>query len=449
MRPCSVFPGDSFLRSLSRRFFHRGAPPDGQKKVKTAPKRAEKAPDGGSSGFISYLYEKFPSDMKFKFGLLPRVLAAITAGILCGLFFPEWLTRVAATFNALFGQFLEFIIPLLILGLVAPGIADLGRNAGLLLLLTAALAYGFTLISGFGTYAAGRLLFPLMLRGAAAGTAAEAVSFAPYFTVPMPPVMGVMSALLLAFVLGLGMAYAQSVRLKEVMSEFRSIIERTISGVLIPLLPLYIFGIFLMMTQSGQVASVLEVFVKLIVVIFVLTLLLLAFQFLTAGAVARRNPFVMLRTMLPAYVTALGTQSSAATIPVTLERTLRLGVRPELASFVIPLCATIHLSGSMMKIVACALAVSMLAGLQLPTATFVGFILLLAVTMVAAPGVPGGAIMAAVGLLESMLGFDETLVGLMIATYIAMDSFGTATNVTGDGAVAVIVDSIDRRSRRS
>lgn len=387
--------------------------------------------------------------MKFKFGLLPRVLAAIAAGILCGLFFPEWLTRVAATFNALFGQFLEFIIPLLILGLVAPGIADLGRNAGRLLLLTAALAYGFTLISGFGTYAAGRALFPLLLlRGTAAGATAEAATFAPYFTIPMPPVMGVMSALLLAFVLGLGMAYARSERLKEVMVEFRSIIERTIAGVLIPLLPLYIFGIFLSMTQSGQVASILEVFVKLIVVIFVLTLLLLAFQFTTAGLVARRNPFAMLRTMLPAYLTALGTQSSAATIPVTLERTFRLGVRPELASFVIPLCATIHLSGSMMKIVACALAVSMLAGLQLPTTTFVGFILLLAVTMVAAPGVPGGAIMAAVGLLESMLGFDETLVGLMIATYIAMDSFGTATNVTGDGAVAVIVDSIERRMKR-
>ena len=387
--------------------------------------------------------------MKFKFGLLPRVLAAIAAGILCGLFFPEWLTRVAATFNALFGQFLEFIIPLLILGLVAPGIADLGRNAGRLLLLTAALAYGFTLISGFGTYAAGRALFPLLLlRGTAAGATAEAATFAPYFTIPMPPVMGVMSALLLAFVLGLGMAYARSERLKEVMVEFRSIIERTIAGVLIPLLPLYIFGIFLSMTQSGQVASILEVFVKLIVVIFVLTLLLLAFQFTTAGLVARRNPFAMLRTMLPAYLTALGTQSSAATIPVTLERTLRLGVRSELASFVIPLCATIHLSGSMMKIVACALAVSMLAGLQLPTTTFVGFILLLAVTMVAAPGVPGGAIMAAVGLLESMLGFDETLVGLMIATYIAMDSFGTATNVTGDGAVAVIIDSIERRMKR-
>ena len=387
--------------------------------------------------------------MKFRFGLLPRVVLAIGLGGGCGFFFPVWATRIALTFNDIFGQFLSFVIPLLILGLVAPGIADLGRNAGRLLALTAALAYAFPLFSGFGTYLTGRALFPALLEGAAAVLPdAAATAPAPYFTVGMPPLFGVMSALVLAFVLGLGMAYAQSVRLKEVMGEFRSIIERTISGVLIPLLPLYIFGIFLMMTQSGQVASVLEVFVKLIVVIFVLTLLLLAFQFLTAGAVARRNPFVMLRTMLPAYVTALGTQSSAATIPVTLERTLRLGVRPELASFVIPLCATIHLSGSMMKIVACALAVSMLAGLQLPTATFVGFILLLAVTMVAAPGVPGGAIMAAVGLLESMLGFDETLVGLMIATYIAMDSFGTATNVTGDGAVAVIVDAIDRRSKK-
>lgn len=183
-------------------------------------------------------------------------------------------------------------------------------------------------------------------------------------------------------------------------------------------------------------------------VIFVLTVALLLFQFSVAGLASRQNPLRMLRTMLPAYVTALGTQSSAATIPVTLERTLRLGVRPELASFVIPLCATIHLSGSMMKITACALTVSMLAGAELPTATFAGFIVLLGVTMVAAPGVPGGAIMAALGLLESMLGFDETLCGLMIATYIAMDSFGTATNVTGDGAVAVIVDAVDRKRDR-
>lgn len=386
--------------------------------------------------------------MKLKLGLLPRVVLAICLGVACGFFMPDWATRIALTFNALFGQFLEFVIPLLILGLVAPGIADLGRSAGRLLALTAALAYAFTLFSGFGTYFAGRALFPALLSGSEAVLPETDAMLTPYFTVQMPPVTGVMSALVLAFVLGLGMAYTHSVRLKAGMDEFKRIIELVIARVIIPLLPFYIFGIFLSMTRSGQVAGVLGVFVKLILMIFCMTVVLLLVQFTVAGLAARKNPLRMLRTMLAAYLTALGTQSSAATIPVTLAQTVKLGVRPELASFVVPLCATIHLSGSMMKIVACALAVSMVAGLDLSAATFAGFILLLAVTMVAAPGVPGGAIMAALGLLESMLGFDETLAGLMIATYIAMDSFGTATNVTGDGAVAVIVDALDRRMRR-
>ena len=385
--------------------------------------------------------------MKIRLGLLPRVVLAILLGIACGFFLPDWVTRIALTFNAVFGQFLNFVIPLLILGLVAPGIADLGRSAGRLLALTAALAYAFTLVSGFGTYFAGRALFPRLLEGSATALPESSAALAPYFTVEMPPVMGVMSALILAFVLGLGMAYVHSVTLKGAMDDFKRIIDLVIVRVIIPLLPLYIFGIFLSITRSGQVAGILGLFVKLIVVIFCLTVVLLLFQFTVAGLAARRNPLRMLRTMLAAYVTALGTQSSAATIPVTLAQTVKLGVRPELASFVVPLCATIHLSGSMMKITACALAVAMLAGLEIPAATFAGFILLLAVTMVAAPGVPGGAIMAALGLLESMLGFDEALLGLMIATYIAMDSFGTATNVTGDGAVAVIVDAVDRRRR--
>lgn len=386
--------------------------------------------------------------MRLRFSLLPCVVLAIAAGIVCGFFLPDWITRIFMTFNAIFGQLLGFVIPLLILGLVAPGIADLGENAGRLLLLTAALAYLFTLISGFGTYLAGRSLFPTLLAGSETVLPdGDAVQTAPYFTVGMPPLMSVMSALVLAFVLGLGMAYTHSMRLKGVMEDFKRIVELTIERVIIPLLPLYIFGIFLQMTRSGQVAGVLGVFVKLIVVIFGMTVLLLLFQFAAAGVAARRNPLRMLRTMLTAYVTALGTQSSAATIPVTLAQTVKLGVRPELASFVVPLCATIHLSGSMMKITACALAVSLLAGLDISAGTFAGFILLLAVTMIAAPGVPGGAIMAALAALESVLGFDETLCGLMIATYIAMDSFGTATNVTGDGAVAVIVDAIDRRRR--
>ena len=388
--------------------------------------------------------------MKHKFGLLPKVLLAIALGIVFGLFVPEWFTRIALTFNNIFGNFLNFVIPLLILGLVAPGIADLGSKAGRLLVITAALAYAFTLFSGFGTFFTSLGVLPRLLGGTEMSAPGEtaATPLQPFFTVEMPPLMGVMTALILAFVLGLGMAYIHSDKLKGMMDDFKLIIERVISKVIIPLLPFYIFGIFLSMTQSGQVAGVLDVFVKLIAVIFCMTVVLLLVQFSVAGLAARKNPLRMLRTMLAAYVTALGTQSSAATIPVTLAQTVKIGVRPEVAGFVVPLCATIHLSGSMMKIVACSLAVMMLSGLDVSMGTYSGFILLLGITMIAAPGVPGGAIMAAIGLLESMLGFDENMIGLMIATYIAMDSFGTATNVTGDGAIAVIVNAIDSRMIR-
>ena len=388
--------------------------------------------------------------MKHKFGLLPKVLLAIALGIVFGLFVPEWFTRIALTFNNIFGNFLNFVIPLLILGLVAPGIADLGSKAGRLLVITAALAYAFTLFSGFGTFFTSLGVLPRLLGGTEMSAPGEtaATPLQPFFTVEMPPLMGVMTALILAFVLGLGMAYIHSDKLKGMMDDFKLIIERVISKVIIPLLPFYIFGIFPSMTQSGQVSGILGIFLKLIVIIFVMTVVLLLIQFSIAGLVARQNPLKMLRTMMTAYMTALGTQSSAATIPVTLAQTVKIGVRPEVAGFVVPLCATIHLSGSMMKIVACSLAVMMLSGLDVSMGTYSGFILLLGITMIAAPGVPGGAIMAAIGLLESMLGFDENMIGLMIATYIAMDSFGTATNVTGDGAIAVIVNAIDSRMIR-
>lgn len=163
---------------------------------------------------------------------------------------------------------------------------------------------------------------------------------------------------------------------------------------------------------------------------------------MVASAIAGRNPLTSLRTMLPAYATALGTSSSAATIPVTLRQAIAMGVRKPIASFVIPLCATIHLAGSTVKIVSFSLAVMFLAGVQVNIPVFVGFIFMLGITMVAAPGVPGGAIVTAAGLLSSMLGFTEPQVALMIATYIAIDSFGTATNVTGDGAIAMIVAKI-------
>ena len=259
--------------------------------------------------------------------------------------------------------------------------------------------------------------------------------------------MNVMTALVLAFTLGVGLASLNSDALKNVARDFQEIIVRMISAVILPLLPLYIFGIFLNMTHSGQVYSILMVFIKIIGVIFVLHIFLLVFQYSIAALFVHRNPFKLLSKMLPAYFTALGTQSSAATIPVTLEQTKKNGVSAEVAGFVIPLCATIHLSGSTLKIVACALALMMIQGMPFDFPLFAGFIFMLGITMVAAPGVPGGAIMASLGILQSMLGFDESAQALMIALYIAMDSFGTACNVTGDGAIALIIDKIMGKNR--
>ncbi|MBO7624132.1 MAG: dicarboxylate/amino acid:cation symporter [Bacteroidales bacterium] len=388
---------------------------------------------------------------KIHIGLLPKVLVAILLGVACSWFLPMGVMRVFFTFNAVFGNFLNFIIPLIIVGLVAPGIAELGRGAGRLLGLTALLAYLSTVLAGFFSYGICRGVYPSFLQAGqfvAASAAMNEAAIAPYFTIEMPPVMGVMSALVLAFVLGLGLAAVQGETFKHVLSEFREVVTLTISKVVIPLFPLYIFGIFMKLCAEGEVGRILQVFIKVIAVIFAIHIVWLLLQFLVAGAVARKNPFRCLWNMLSAYVTALGTQSSAATIPVTLAQAKKNGVNEGIADFVIPLCATIHLSGSTLKIVACAYAIVLMGGLPGGLGTFAGFIFMLGVTMVAAPGVPGGAIMAALGLLSSMLGFDDTLLGMMIALYITMDSFGTACNVTGDGAIALIVDTVYRKKER-
>ena len=382
---------------------------------------------------------------KLKISLLAKVVIAIAAGILFGQFLPDGIARVFVTFNSLFGNFLSFAVPLIIVGLVTPAIGDLGKGAGRLLALTALLAYGSTLFSGFFTYFTSAAIFPELLPVNTQLTAIEnpgEFMLQPYFTVAMPPLMDVVSALLFSFIVGLGLSYIEGRVLHDAFADFQQIITKLIAAVIIPLLPLHIFGIFLNMTVSGHVASIILMFLKVIIVIFILHVLLLLIQFAIAGAVSGKNPMHLLKNMLPAYATALGTQSSAATIPVTLAQTIQNGVREAIAIFVIPLCATIHLAGSTMKITACAMAILYMTGEPITFGSMAGFIMMLGITMVAAPGVPGGAIMAALGILQTMLGFNETLQALMIALYIAMDSFGTACNVTGDGAIAVIVDRI-------
>ena len=378
-----------------------------------------------------------------RLGLLPRIIIAIALGIGLGLVVPDGVTRLFLTFNAIFSQFLGFAIPLIILALVAEAIGSIGHSAGKMLLLTVAIAYGSTVFSGYLAYFTGDAIFPHLIEpGKVEQLQSAGEALTPYFTIEMPPVMGVMTALVLAFILGLGVAHLQSTALKQVIVDVKEIISGVIEKVIIPLLPLYIFGIFLEMASSGKVAGVLVVFIKIIGVIFALHILLLLLQFTIAGVITKKNPLSLLGRMLPAYFTALGTASSAATIPVTLAQSQKNGASEGVASFVIPLCATIHLSGSTLKIVSCALALILMQGGTYDLGLFTHFILLLGVTMVAAPGVPGGAIMAALAILQSILGFTVEEQALMISLYITMDSFGTACNVTGDGAIALVVDKL-------
>lgn len=375
--------------------------------------------------------------------LLFRVVIAISLGIILGSVIPESIGNIFATFNGLFDQLLKFLIPLIIVGLIIPAIAKLGNTAGKMLITTVAIAYGSTLFSGFSTYFASMSFFPSLIENQSVAAVEEgSKSLIPYFTLEIPPFFDVMGALVFAFLIGIGLSRIQNSKLAEITYDFENIISFIIEKVIIPLLPLFIFGIFLDMTYSGKILLILNVFVKIIGFIFALHIILLLIQYIIAGAITKKNPFKLLATMMPAYFTALGTQSSAATIPVTLEQAKKTGISENVASFVIPLCATIHLAGSTLKIVACVIALMLMQGMPIEFWQMAGFICMLGVTMIAAPGVPGGAIMAALGIITSMLGFDAENQALIISLYIAMDSFGTACNVTGDGAIAIVVDKL-------
>ncbi|MFF0973647.1 UNVERIFIED_CONTAM: dicarboxylate/amino acid:cation symporter, partial [Kocuria sp. CPCC 205295] len=356
---------------------------------------------------------------------------------------------IFVTFNGLFSAFLGFLIPVLILALVAPAIADLGRGAGKWLAITAAVAYGSTITAGLLAFGTSLALFPSLLADETHGgglSDPSEESLSSFFTIEMPPPFGIMTALLLAFSIGVGVTMVRGTTLKNGLEELRDIIMLVVTRIVIPLLPVYVFGSFVSLTMNGQIGTVITTFFKVVITALVLTVILLLLQYAIAGAIAGKNPFRLLKNMLPAYFTALGTSSSAATIPVTLQATRNNGVDEDVAGFAVPLCATIHLAGSTVKIVLFSTAVMMLTGIEIDPVQYIGFILMLGITMVAAPGVPGGAIMAAVGILQSMLGFDEAAVSIMIATYVAIDSLGTATNVTGDGAIAVAIDRFYKKS---
>lgn len=375
--------------------------------------------------------------------LVAKLAAGIIAGIIVGLIAPEFISRILVTFKEIFGQFLGFVIPLIIIFFIASGISNLGKQSGKMLGWTSGFAYSSTILAGTLAFIVAIAVIP-MLTGQNDGQVEEAAGLEPYFEFTIDPVVEVMTALVAAFVFGIGITRINSPTLKSFFDEGKEIIEKLIWKIIIPILPFYIASIFAELAADGTVFDTLKAFGLVLIMAVIIHWVWLIVLYTVSGVFARRNPFTALKTMLPAYFTGLGTMSSAATIPVTVRQTKQNQVSEGLADSAIPLCATIHLSGSTITLVICSVAVMVLSkGLSIPTfGMMLPFILMLGIIMIAAPGVPGGAVMAALGLLSTMLGFDETALGLMIALYMAQDSFGTACNVTGDGAIALMVDKL-------
>ncbi|MCC5856125.1 MAG: dicarboxylate/amino acid:cation symporter [Idiomarina sp.] len=380
--------------------------------------------------------------------LIIKLIAGIVLGSLLGLFAPDWIVQLLLTFKELFGELLFFVIPLLILFFITSGIAGLPRNSGRLLGRTLGIAYASTIIAGIIAFFAAALIVPMLASESREVTQAMSNGLSPFITLNIPPVFNVMTALALAFIFGLGIAATQAKTLHELSDQGRDIIKALLVKIIIPLLPIYIAGVFAEMAAAGTVFTTLKTFGVILVLAIALHWLYIVGMFVIAGLKAGKSPVTLIRNMLPAYFTALGTMSSAATIPVTLQSVKNNGVNEDVANFTVPLCATTHLAGSTITIVSCTVAVMVLHNaLVIPSfMTMLPFILMLGVVMLAAPGVPGGAVMSAVGLLGSMLGFGETAVALMIALYMAQDSFGTACNVTGDGAISVLVDEAKKNA---
>jgi len=380
----------------------------------------------------------------FSGSLIWAVVAMIALGIIFGTFVPLWFVRIFTTFNAIFSSLLSFTVPLLILALVTVAIADTGKGAGKMLAITVALAYVSTVLAGMFTYGVSDIVFPkivTMKAGGAMEGVVPAEELAPYFTFSFPPIMDTMSALLLSFMLGLAILKFNMPVIKGLVTELKDVVMMIITKLVLPLLPFYIFGMFMKMQVSGEMKMVTQVYLKVIIVMVILFAVVLLAQYVIAGLISHKNPFKLLRAMIPALITALASSSSAATLPVTLRCAEKMGARKNVVDFVIPMYANIHLSGAAVRTVAIAVATMLMFDVPYSTTQFLGFIMIFSITVLAAPGIPGGVIMAAVGMIEVMLKFNPDMIAITVTLCIALDSIGTAVNVCGDGALMMIVNT--------
>ena len=384
-----------------------------------------------------------------KIGLIPRMILGILVGILVGLYLPDWFVRITITFSSIFGAFLNFIIPLMILAFVTKGIADLGEGAGKLLGVTVGLAYMSTLIGGSLSYFMANAIFPGFIspEQVAAIQDSEGLTLEPYFEVPITPFFDVTSAIIFAFMLGISISWLRKTKQGEVLyhavSEFNIVITKVLGTAIVPLLPFFILGNFAKMAKSGSVFAVLSIFWKIFLCVIALHLLYVSVLFIISGSYTGKNPFTMIKNQVRGYLTAVGTQSSAATIPVNLQCAENNGVSREIRDFVIPLGATVHMPGSMITITACTFTILTMYDMPHSYGLILRLIAILGIAMVAAPGAPGGAVMSALPFLPVVgISPESTMASLLITLYLTQDSFGTAANISGDTALAVAVDKI-------
>lgn len=380
-------------------------------------------------------------------GLVPKLIIAIALGILAGRFLPVELVRVAVTFSKIFGSFLSFIIPLMILAFVTKGISDLGEGAGKLLAITVLIAYISTLVAGSLSYLMASNIFPKFISPAQVDSiiASQKDGLEPYFKVPITPFFDVTSALIFAFMMGISISWLRKNNSGEVLykavSEFNAIITKVLEVAIIPVLPFFIFGNFAEMSHTGSVFAVLSIFWKIFICIVILHLIYVTIMFIIAGSYTGKNPFAMIKNEIKGYMTAVGTQSSAATIPVNLECAKNNGVSSEIAEFVVPLGATVHLPGSMITLTGCIFTILYMYNLPHSYGLMLSLIVTLGIAMVAAPGAPGGAVMSALPFLPIVgISPESTMATLLISLYLTQDSFGTAANISGDVAIATAVD---------
>ena len=378
--------------------------------------------------------------MKKLFGSLPfRLILGIFVGVACGAVFTESIMKVVVTLQYIMGQLINFCVPLIIIGFIAPSITKLGANASRLLGVAVIIAYVSSICAAFMSMGAGYALIPHLSIDTSMANLKELPEVV--FQLDIPQIMSVMSALVLSVLLGLAATWTKSQRTIDLLGEFQAIVLDIVSKVIIPVLPFYIATTFCNLSYEGMITRQLPAFLQIILIVMAGHYIWLAVLYLLAGAYSGKNPWEVLRHYGPAYLTAVGTMSSAATLAVALRCAGKSKVlREDMVSFGIPLFANIHLCGSVLTEVFFVMTISLLLYGSLPSiGTMILFCLLLGIFAIGAPGVPGGTVMASLGLITGILLFDDAGTALMLAIFALQDSFGTACNVTGDGALTLML----------